>query len=266
MEHSVVGNIRRALSLWGQACLVLLKCPLLIFWQVVIACFMTLLSGELGATTHLFFSDIPLLYLFNAFLSHYTMRFIQDQSVRYKKSYAATLVQGAPYILLFIPFILLLFYPPFYGKQLFFAAVGSGKSAQVMNVLAARILFSLLVLSFAFLFVLVHIALVIHSAEKISFKQMMKRAFNFAHNNFVIVISLTCLFFAHCFLFLFLLKYTHQVTDLGHNVLQAIGLLALNGIQLVLPYYVITASLNLYCIALTILYYDRYVKRERVLE
>lgn len=267
MELSVLGNIRRAFRFWGQACLVLLNNPILLALQVAVACLLTflrmgpsqVLSFLSTANAHVIFLILMIgcLYFLSAFLSHYTMHYMQNQRVRYKESFFTALhsyKQLFVYLLLFMPFIYLFLYESLgfvpYGQQLFFASLGIEKFTQYMSISVARILFVLLAALLLFIFVMQHIGSVVVWTEKNSFKEAANRAFHLLRHNPVITISLTCWLFFSCFLLLVLLRMAiFAIPNLLH---------------LTIGYYIMTVSTNLYCMALTILYCDYYVKRELV--
>lgn len=259
MEHSIVGQVGRAFSLWGQACLVLLKNPQLLVLQVGVAFLLTFLRlVPIDSNVVLIFPMMlaGCLYFFNAFLSHYTMHYVQNQRVSCKESFFSALhsyKQLFVYLFLFIPFIYLFLYKPSvfsepYGQKLFFASLGVERFTQYINISVARILFILLVLLLLFLFIVQHIVLAIIAARQSSITHIAKRAFSVIRSNPVICIVLTCLLFITCFLFLTLLRKASLTIP--------------SWLDLTLAYYIMTASINLYCMALTILYYDRYVKHE----
>lgn len=273
MEHSVLGQVGRAFSLWGQACLVLLRNPQLLVLQVAVAFLLTFLRFfarqvfSFLSTSHVHLIVMMLmfgcLYFFNAFLSHYTMHYVQNQRVRYKESFFSALhsyKQLFVYLLLFMPFVLLFLYDPrdvdghhlsfaVLGQKLFFASLGIERFTQYINISVARILFVLLVVLLLFLFIVQHIALAIVAVRKSSSTLIAKRAFSAIRSNLVICIVLTCLLFLTCFLFLTLLRKASLTIP--------------TWLDLTMAYYIMTVSLNLYCMALTILYYDSYVKHER---
>lgn len=265
MKISVLGNIRRAFGLWGQACLVLLNNPVLLVLQIAVACLLTffrmaprqVLSFLSTANAHVIFLILMIgcLYFFSAFLSHYTIHYVQNQRVRYKESFFAGLhsyKQYFVYLLLFMPFIYLFLYESLgfvpYGQQLFFASLGIERFTQYINTSAARALLILLAVLLLFIFIMQHITSVVVWTGKSSPKEVAKLAFHLFRHNPVIIISLTCwLFFSGCLLLVFLRMAIFAIPDL---------------LNLTIGYYIMTVSINLYCMSLTILYYDYYVKHD----
>ena len=263
MEHSVVGQVQRAFGLWGQACLVLLKDPILLLEQVVFAFLLVALrkfmnfAGVAFFNHLIFFYAVWILYFFNNLMSHHTRRAAKGKPAGYIQSSGFAFLRSNPFLLLFIPFIYFFEYKPSifsvpYGQKLFFASLGVERFTQYINISVARILFVLLVALLLFIFIVQHVALVVMWSGENSYKQTISRAWHLLRHNAVTIISLTCWLFLSSFLSLVLLRMAILTIP--------------NWLNLTMAYYIMTVSINLYCMALTILYYDNYVKHERAVQ
>lgn len=240
MELRLLSNVRQAIGFWMQAALILWQHPILLAWQIAIVFLLTLARRDLMGICWQALAGLSLLSFFNAFLSHYTMRSLREKSPGYTASCEAALSRGINvYLFLFLPFLYFFFHPE---KKLFFAL--------------PRILFLLLVVLLFCIFCLQHVASVIVWSETNSsfafLKQAMQRACQLVQRNLCMIILLTGLFFSACLLLALLLNYLQQIA----------GLVIPDVLQLAVAYYIITVSLNLYCMALMIFYYEYYVKHE----
>lgn len=263
MELGFFGKVRQAFLFWMQAIQVLLKNPMLLVLQVAVVClsiFLRLFSRQIFSflspiNAHVIFLILLIgcLYFLCAFLSHYTLQYIQNKRVTYKESFFSVLhsyKQLVVYILLFVPFVYLFLYEPPtpYGQNLFFASLGIGEFAQHINISIARILFTLLAVLLLFIFIMQHIGSVVVWTGNNSPQESAKRAFHLLRHNLVITISLTFWLFLSCFLLLVLLRTAIFIIP--------------NLLQLTMAYYIMTVSLNLYCMALTLFYYEYYLRHK----
>ncbi|MBS1986526.1 hypothetical protein JST99_01160 [Candidatus Dependentiae bacterium] len=183
----------------------------------------------------------------NFTIVHYTMRFLRGERGGYKKSYEASFLSSSIYFALFLPLFSV------------FAAFNRGEP--YINVFVAKILFYLLVTFLLCIFIFQHMEAVITWTGENSLKQSAKRACYLICRNKVIVITLTCLLFLTCIPLLIALQQVELSIDLGDTPLQAFKAIASYLGKLFFPYYVITLSINLYCMSLTIFYYEYYVRK-----